>query len=149
MLEGLIGLVPLVPLLLPPFLGVAFVLIVWVLTFLSDPGAMLDVRIEELRAIASGIMQLVGALIGTSALVSVIFFEGSTARSRFRALTTLLGLLAGLTVAVLWLCAMAAKGPLDRPYGWTWSTLALLLTGPTIIAVGRIVWILRHLLTRR
>jgi hypothetical protein len=147
LLEGLIGLGPLVPLLMPLLLGIAFVVSEILLNLLSGSRAGLGFPIEWTIEVA----WFVGGLLGACALVSVIFFAESTARSRIYAISVLIGLLAGLTVAVHWLSALAADatGRVLHPYGWRWSTLALMLTGPIIIGVVRIAWIVRLLLIPR
>lgn len=147
-LEGLIGLGPLVPLLMPLLLGVGFVFIEILLNFLSDPPAGLRFPIEWVLTLEGA--WCVGGLLGAWALASAIFLEESIAQSRILAIGALMGLLAGLTVGVHWLYELGANatGHMNHPYGWSWNTLALVVTGPMVIGGFRAVRIARRLLMR-
>jgi hypothetical protein len=131
---------------MPLLLGVAFVVSEILLNLLSGSGGRLGFSIEWTIEVA----WFVGGLLGACALVSVIFFEESITASRVYAISTLMGLLVGVTAAIHWLSMLAADamGRFLRPYGWRWSTLAITLTGPIIIGIVRITWILRRLLGR-
>lgn len=148
-LQVIVGVGPLVPLLGPPLLGVAFTLIIFVIELGNDPRILLNFRLHHLAEMASGIIWLWSALFGLWALVSAIFLDDKLARSRLYLLTNLLGLLTGLVTAVLWLGEMTVRIPIDRPYAWSVSTLAMLLVGPMIIGILQTIWILREVVNRR